>query len=45
VLSVVGTGVDLEQARDRAYAAVTRIHLPGSHHRTDIAASAAPART
>jgi phosphoribosylamine--glycine ligase len=40
VLSVVGTGPDLEQARDRAYAAVAAIDLPGGQHRTDIAAAA-----
>ena len=37
VLSVVGTGDTLAEARDRAYAAVGRIDLAGSHHRTDIA--------
>jgi phosphoribosylamine--glycine ligase len=41
VLSVVGTGADLAAARSSAYAAVDRITLPGSHHRTDIAAAAA----
>lgn len=41
VLSVTATGDDLAQARERAYAAVGRIHLDGSHHRTDIAAKAA----
>jgi phosphoribosylamine--glycine ligase len=41
VLSVVGTGADLAAARSSAYAAVDRIDLPGSHHRTDIAAAAA----
>ena len=41
VLSVVGTGADLAAARSSAYAAVDRIELPGSHHRTDIAAAAA----
>ncbi|MFE3329744.1 phosphoribosylamine--glycine ligase [Streptomyces sp. NPDC059176] len=41
VLSVTATGEDLAQARHRAYAAVGRIHLDGSHHRTDIAAKAA----
>ncbi len=40
VLSVVATGDDLAQARDRAYAAVDRIRLKGSHHRTDIALAA-----
>jgi phosphoribosylamine--glycine ligase len=37
VLSVVATGDSLALARARAYAAVAGIHLPGSHHRTDIA--------
>ncbi|MEV0962543.1 phosphoribosylamine--glycine ligase [Streptomyces sp. NPDC049910] len=41
VLSVTATGEDLTEARDRAYAAVGRIRLDGSHHRTDIAAKAA----
>ncbi|NGO15478.1 phosphoribosylamine--glycine ligase [Streptomyces sp. HC44] len=41
VLSVTARGTDLAQARERAYAAVDRIHLDGSHHRTDIAAKAA----
>lgn len=41
VLSVVGTGADLDAARAAAYAAVDRIDLPGSHHRGDIAALAA----
>ena len=40
VLSVVATGADLAKARDRAYAAVDRIRLKGSHHRTDIALAA-----
>ncbi|MGW1997364.1 phosphoribosylamine--glycine ligase [Embleya sp. NPDC001921] len=40
VLSVTGTGATLEQARDRAYEGVALIGLPGSHHRTDIAAKA-----
>ena len=38
VLSVVGLGGDLHEARDRAYDAVTRITFDGAHHRTDIAA-------
>ena len=37
VLSVVALGEDLAQARERAYAAVGRIRLAGSHHRSDIA--------
>ncbi|MEU9603939.1 phosphoribosylamine--glycine ligase [Streptomyces sp. NPDC048057] len=41
VLSITATGKDLEQARERAYAAVGRIRLDGSHHRTDIARKAA----
>ncbi|MFI9205799.1 phosphoribosylamine--glycine ligase [Streptomyces sp. NPDC053048] len=43
VLSVTATGDDLTRARTRAYEAVSRIHLDGSHHRTDIAAKAASA--
>jgi phosphoribosylamine--glycine ligase len=43
VLSVVGTGPDLEAARRTAYEAVDLIHLTGSHHRHDIAESAAKA--
>ena len=38
VLSVVGTGATLADARGAAYAAVDRIDLRGSHHRRDIAA-------
>ncbi|GEC10640.1 phosphoribosylamine--glycine ligase [Streptomyces spinoverrucosus] len=41
VLSVTATGGDLAEARERAYSAVSRIHLDGSQHRTDIAAKAA----
>lgn len=41
VLSVVATGTDLEAARDEAYRRLERVHLPGSHYRTDIAARAA----
>jgi phosphoribosylamine--glycine ligase len=40
VLSVVGTGADLAQARERAYRGVDRISLRGSTHRTDIALAA-----
>jgi phosphoribosylamine--glycine ligase len=43
VLSVTATGQDLTEARERAYAAVDKITLRGSHHRTDIAAKAANA--
>ncbi|MFE2763316.1 phosphoribosylamine--glycine ligase [Streptomyces halstedii] len=41
VLSVTATGKDLSQARERAYAAVDRVRLDGSQHRTDIARKAA----
>jgi phosphoribosylamine--glycine ligase len=41
VLSVVGVGADLDEARKDAYRRVDQIHLPGSHHRTDIALRAA----
>ncbi|MEU7024819.1 phosphoribosylamine--glycine ligase [Streptomyces sp. NPDC046203] len=41
VLSVTATGSDLTEARERAYAAVGRIRLDGSQHRTDIAWKAA----
>ncbi|MEV1080887.1 phosphoribosylamine--glycine ligase [Streptomyces sp. NPDC050211] len=43
VLSVTATGKNLTEARDRAYQAVSRIHLDGSQHRTDIAAKVAGA--
>ncbi|MEO6880919.1 MAG: phosphoribosylamine--glycine ligase [Mycobacteriaceae bacterium] len=45
VLSVVGTGVDLDAARAQAYARLAQVHLPGSHHRRDIAQAAAQGRT
>lgn len=41
VLSVVGQGASLEAARERAYRGVSFLRLDGSHHRTDIAATAA----
>ncbi|MFJ4849134.1 MULTISPECIES: phosphoribosylamine--glycine ligase [unclassified Streptomyces] len=41
VLSVTATGADLTKARERAYRAVARIGLKGSHHRSDIAEKAA----
>jgi phosphoribosylamine--glycine ligase len=37
VLSIVGTGDDLKSARSDAYRRLAAVHLPGSHHRTDIA--------
>lgn len=43
VLSVVGTGATLADARAAAYAAVADVRLEGSHHRTDIALAAAGA--
>ncbi|MDP9164860.1 MAG: phosphoribosylamine--glycine ligase [Actinomycetota bacterium] len=44
VLSVVGTGTDLDAARDTAYAAIAGIRLPSSHFRTDIGLAAAEGR-
>ncbi|KRD13339.1 phosphoribosylamine--glycine ligase [Mycobacterium sp. Root265] len=44
VLSVVGTGVDLDGARAAAYEAIKSIRLPGSHFRTDIGLAAAEGR-
>lgn len=44
VLSVVGTGADLDAARDAAYALIGSIKLPGSHFRTDIGLAAAEGR-
>ena len=43
VLSVVGTGVDLSEARARVYEALGHIGLVGSHYRSDIAQAAAAA--
>ncbi|MQY14167.1 Phosphoribosylamine--glycine ligase [Streptomyces sp. RB5] len=43
VLSVVGVGADLAEARSRAYGAVAGIGLEGSHYRGDIAAAASGA--
>ncbi|WP_241472805.1 phosphoribosylamine--glycine ligase [Mycolicibacterium neoaurum] len=44
VLSVVGTGDDLDAARAAAYALIDSIKLPGSHFRTDIGLAAAEGR-
>jgi len=44
VLSVVGTGADLQQARVQAYDLLSGVRLRGSHHRWDIAAAAAAGR-
>jgi phosphoribosylamine--glycine ligase len=41
VLSVVGTGATLAEAREDTYRKVADVHLAGSHHRTDIASRAA----
>jgi phosphoribosylamine--glycine ligase len=40
VLGVTALGETLEQARQNAYAALTRVSFPGMHYRHDIAASA-----
>lgn len=44
VLSVVGTGVDLVEARAQAYRILDSIRLAGSHFRTDIGLAAAEGR-
>lgn len=44
VLSVVGTGADLDAARAAAYSTLSSIRLPGSHFRTDIGLAAAEGR-
>ncbi|WP_319449642.1 MULTISPECIES: phosphoribosylamine--glycine ligase [unclassified Mycobacterium] len=44
VLSIVGTGADLESARLAAYDVMGSIRLPGSHFRTDIGLAAAEGR-
>ena len=41
VLSVVGMGADLSEARARAYQILASIRLPGGHFRTDIGQRAA----
>jgi phosphoribosylamine--glycine ligase len=38
VLSLVGVGATLDEARDRVYAAVDEVGWPGVQFRTDIAA-------
>jgi phosphoribosylamine---glycine ligase len=40
VLTVTAVGADVEQARDRAYAAAADISWPGVHYRRDIGAQA-----
>ena len=44
VLSVVGAGADLAEARTHAYAILSSIRLAGSHFRTDIGLRAAEGR-
>jgi phosphoribosylamine--glycine ligase len=44
VLSVVGTGATLSEARADAYARLGAVHLPGAHARTDIALAAVEGR-
>jgi phosphoribosylamine--glycine ligase len=44
VLSVVGTGPTLDEARADAYALLGAVHLPGGHARTDIARAAVEGR-
>lgn len=43
VLAITGLGSDLTQARDAAYRTISRISLPGSHYRSDIALNASVA--
>jgi phosphoribosylamine--glycine ligase len=38
VLAVTAVGSDVADARAKAYAGVDAIRIPGSHHRSDIAA-------
>jgi phosphoribosylamine--glycine ligase len=40
VLNVVGTGEELTQARERAYAALELVELDGGQYRSDIGARA-----
>ncbi|MBI3226707.1 MAG: phosphoribosylamine--glycine ligase [Mycolicibacterium cosmeticum] len=44
VLSVVGTGADLDEARADAYRRIGSVRLPGSHFRSDIGLAAAEGR-
>jgi phosphoribosylamine---glycine ligase len=44
VLSVVGTGATLSEARHDAYTRLGAVHLPGAHARTDIARDATEGR-
>ena len=42
VLTVVGTGGTIEQARTKAYNNIGRVRFPGAHYRKDIALRAVP---
>lgn len=44
VLSVVGVGKNLAEARDDAYAKIALVKLPGGHFRTDIGLGAVEGR-
>ena len=44
VLSVVGSGADLAEARAQAYERVAAVNLPGGHHRSDIGLAALEGR-
>ena len=44
VLAVVGTGANLAEAREQAYARIANIKLPGSHFRRDIGRNALEGR-
>ncbi len=44
VLSLVGIGTDLTEARERVYAGVALVDLPGGHYRSDIALAAQEGR-
>lgn len=44
VLAVVGTGADLAEAREQAYARIANIKLSGSHFRSDIGRNALEGR-
>ncbi|MGU3432344.1 phosphoribosylamine--glycine ligase [Actinomycetes bacterium M1A6_2h] len=44
VLSVVGVGADLDEARTSAYEVLSHVRLPGSHFRTDIGLAAVEGR-
>jgi phosphoribosylamine--glycine ligase len=43
VLTVTGTGADIEEARQRAYDGVAQVSFAGQQHRSDIAAGAGSA--